>query len=164
MIDPWGSGEIKDYDKIMKEFGIKPFKPLVKNIPDPHLLMRRGIIFGHRDFEKILECIKTKKEFCVMTGLMPSGDFHLGHALLVQQIIYYQGLGARIFLCVADIEAYNMRRIGLEKLREIAIEEYLVNRTQKELGSDLQVSIEYYKNLPRESSGKLKDFVSYKRD
>jgi len=127
MIDPWGSGEIKDYEKIMKEFGIKPFKPLLKNIPDPHLLMRRGIIFGHRGFEKILECIKTKKEFCMMTGLMPSGDFHLGHALLVQQIIYYQGLGARIFLCVADIEAYNMRRIGLEKLREIAIEEYLVN-------------------------------------
>ncbi|MDY6894646.1 MAG: hypothetical protein SVO01_04405 [Thermotogota bacterium] len=43
------------------------------------------------------------------------------------------------------------------------IEEYLVNSTQKELGSDLQVSIEYYKNLPRESSGKLKDFVSYKK-
>ncbi|MCD6590410.1 MAG: tryptophan--tRNA ligase [Candidatus Aenigmarchaeota archaeon] len=127
-INPWGSEDVKDYDKIMKDFGISPFTPLVKKIRNPHYLMKRGIIFGHRDFERILEAIEKKKEFAMMTGLMPSGKFHLGHKLLADQIIYYQQeLGAKIFLCVADIEAYNMRLDDLDKLKDIAINEYLIN-------------------------------------
>lgn len=126
-IDPWGEEVVKDYDKLFRDFGIKPFKPLVSKIPNPHFLMRRGIIFGHRDFERILDCIKNREEFAMLTGLMPSGRFHLGHAMLANQIIHYQKLGAKIFLCVADIEAYNMRRSGLGELRKVAIEEYLLN-------------------------------------
>lgn len=127
MIDPWNFQDIKDYRKLMDEFGIKPFQSLIKDIPDPPLFMRRNIIFGHRDFERILRCIKEREGFCVMTGLMPSGKFHLGHAMLVQELIYYQKLGAKIYLCAADLEAYNVRRIPLEKLRKIAVEEYLLN-------------------------------------
>ena len=63
----------------------------------------------------------------MMTGLMPSGMFHLGHKMVADQIIYYQSLGAKIFLCVADIEAYNMRGGTLDQLRKTAIEEYLLN-------------------------------------
>ncbi len=126
VVDPWKSFEL-DYEKIMKEFGIKPFRPVAKELPEPHLLMRRGIVFGHRDFDTILNKIKRKKPFVMMTGLMPSGKFHIGHAMLAEQIIYYQKHGGRIYLCVADIEAYNIRRTSLEKLRKTAIEEYLLN-------------------------------------
>jgi len=126
-INPWGSEDVKDYDKLAKEFGIQPFKPLLKRIKRPHLLMRRGMVFGHRDFDKILSSVK-KEGYAMMTGLMPSGRFHIGHKILADQIIYHQQvLGAKIFVCVADIEAYNMRLNDMKELRRVAIEEYLVN-------------------------------------
>ncbi len=127
-INPWGSEDIKDYGKLSKEFGIRPFGPMLKRMKEPHLLMRRGIVFGHRDFDRILDSVKKGEGYAMMTGLMPSGRFHLGHKILAEQIIYHQQeLGGKIFLCVADIEAYNMRMNDPEKLREIAINEYLLN-------------------------------------
>jgi len=126
-IDPWGSQAFRDYEKLLKDFGIKPFKPLLKRIPNPNLFMRRGVIFGHRDFGRIAGCIKKKKEFVMMTGLMPSGKFHIGHKMLAEQIIYYQKLGAKIYLCVADIEAYNIRKTSMDELMRTAIDEYLTN-------------------------------------
>ncbi len=126
-IDPWKPQDIEDYDRLIRQFGIQGFKKLVKSVPDPHLLMRRGIVFGHRDFGRILDAAKKKSSFVMMTGLMPSGKFHLGHKALAEQFIFYQGLGAELFICVADIEAYNMRRKPLDELRKVAIEEYLLN-------------------------------------
>jgi tryptophanyl-tRNA synthetase len=126
-LDPWKSQDIKDYDKLMKQFGIQDFGSIIPRLPEPHLLMRRGIVFGHRDFEKIINAKKRSKPFVMMTGLMPSGKFHLGHKALAEQFIFYQKLGAELFICVADIEAYNMRKKSLEELRKIAIEEYLLN-------------------------------------
>ena len=126
-IDPWASEMIKDYKKLIKDFGMQPFNGIVNKIPEPHLLMRRGIIFGHRDFGGIVDCIRNKKEFAMLTGLMPSGRFHLGHKMVADQMIYYQKLGAKVFIAVADIEAYNMRGLSLEKCRQYAIEEYLLN-------------------------------------
>jgi len=126
-INPWGSESVKDYGKLSKEFGIENFGKFAGKLPEPLLYMKRNIIFGHRDFGKVAECIRRKKPFVMMTGLMPSGKFHIGHKMLADQIIYYQKHGAEIFLCVADIEAYNMRLAGLEQLRKIAIEEYLLN-------------------------------------
>ncbi len=127
-INPWGTEDVKDYEKLAKEFGIKPFEPLLKRIKEPHLLMRRGLVFGHRDFGKILDSVKRKGSYAMMTGLMPSGKFHLGHKILAEQIIYHQQvLGGKIFLCVADIEAYNLRLNRMEELRKTAVEEYLLN-------------------------------------
>jgi tryptophanyl-tRNA synthetase len=126
-IDPWKSNDIKDYGKLIKEFGIEDFKEILPKVPDPHILMRRGIVFGHRDFGRILDTARRKKPFAMMTGLMPSGKFHLGHRALAEQFIYYQNLGAELYICVADIEAYNMRNLSMEELRRIAIEEYLLN-------------------------------------
>ncbi len=126
-IDPWKSQDIRDYGKLIGQFGIQDFRKILGRVPEPNLLMRRGIIFGHRDFERILYSARKGKPFAMMTGLMPSGRFHLGHKALAEQFIYYQKLGAELFICVADIEAYNMRRQPLEKLRKTAIEEYLLN-------------------------------------
>jgi tryptophanyl-tRNA synthetase len=126
-IDPWKSQDIRDYGKLIEQFGIKDFKRILGRVPEPHLLMRRGIIFGHRDFERILDSVRKGKPFAMMTGLMPSGKFHLGHKALAEQFIYYQKLGAELFICVADIEAYNMRKRPLEELRKTAIDEYLTN-------------------------------------
>ena len=62
-----------------------------------------------------------------MTGLMPSGQMHLGNKLTIDQIIYFQSLGADVYIAVADLESYATRGIGFKKAREIAINEYIVN-------------------------------------
>lgn len=123
---PWEvEGEV-DYEKLIKEFGIQPMVKLPA-VFDKNVLFRRKIIFAQRDFERILDTIKNKKKFVMMTGLMPSGKFHFGHMLLVQQMIFYQKLGAKLYIAVADLEAYNARQKSLKELREIAIEQYLSN-------------------------------------
>jgi len=126
-LDPWKSEAVKNYEKLSKEFGISDFGSLVSKIPEPLLSMKRGIIFGHRDFDKIAESMHKKSKFVMMTGLMPSGKFHLGHKMVADEIIYLQKNGARAYVCVADIEAYNMREKRLDELRKIAVEEYLTN-------------------------------------
>lgn len=126
-IDPWSDSIPQDYAKLMKDFGIKSLEKIAEQIPDPSHLMRRKIIFGHRDFERILKAIKKNKNYVVMTGLMPSGRMHLGHKLVVDELIWYQNHDAKIYLCVADLESHITREISLQEAREVAISEYLTN-------------------------------------
>jgi len=120
-LDPWGITEIQDYERLYREFGIKPFKPLLPEIPEPNMFMRRGIIFGHRDFERIVEAIKNNGEFAVLSGIKPTGEFHLGTLMTAREIIYFQKQGAKTFYCVADVEAYEDNNIPLEKSGKIAV-------------------------------------------
>ena len=125
-VTPWEvSGDI-DYSKLIKEFGIKPMPELPEEF-EKNILFRRKIIFAHRDFERILDAVKNRKKFVMMTGLMPSGKFHLGHMIIAQQMIFYQKLGAKLYICVADLEVCNTRQKTLDELRKIAIDQYLVN-------------------------------------
>lgn len=126
MIDPWSSAII-DYEKLTQQFGIKPFEEFKKKIKDPNILIKRGVIFGHRDFEKINNAINQKKEFAVVSGMMPSGKMHIGHKMIVDQLIWYQNKGADIYIPIADMEAYAARGIDFKMSRELAIEEYLTN-------------------------------------
>ena len=128
IFNPWEvKGDI-NYEKLVKEFGIKPLdlKKLPKKFQD-NLLFRRGKIFAHRDYERILDCIENDKPFVMMTGLMPTGKFHIGHAILAKQMIFYQELGAKIYIAVADVEAYVARRQSFEESKKKAIEEYIKN-------------------------------------
>ena len=131
-ITPWEvKGEV-DYNKIVKEFGVERISDelltrIKKHTKTLHPMFRRKIIFDHRDIQRILEAIKNKKKFVMMTGLMPTGKFHIGHAILARQFIFYQKLGAKIYIAVADLEAYNTRGESLEELRKTAIEEYITN-------------------------------------
>lgn len=126
VVTPWDvSGDI-DYNKIIKKFGVSP----MADLPDvfmKNLLFRRKKVFAHRDFGQIVQAHKSGKPFVMMTGLMPSGKFHIGHMILAQQMIFYQSLGAKIYIAVADVEAYNSRGLSLEDGRKFAIEEYILN-------------------------------------
>src|SRR3989338_5521983 len=125
-VDPWTVSGKVDYDKLIKEFGIKPM-PKLSEIFNENVLFRRGVVFAHRDFERILEAKEHGKKFVMMTGLMPTGKFHIGHMILAQQMIFYQKLGAKLYITVADLEAYNARGQSLEDSKKIAVEEYITN-------------------------------------
>ncbi len=124
--NPWEvSGDI-NYEKLVKKFGISVLKELPE-VFRKDVLFRRKIVFAHRDIQRILEAVKNKKPFVMMTGLMPTGKFHIGHMILVRQIVFYQKLGAKIYIAVADLESYNARGQSLEESRKIALEEYIPN-------------------------------------
>ena len=127
-IDPWSSTTYQDYTRFRDEFGIQEFTDdLWKDLPHPHRLLRRGVVFGHRGFERIHEAILKKKPWAILTGLMPSGRMHLGHKMVIDEVGYYQSLGADIYIAVADIEAYATRGFTLEQTKELAVNEYIAN-------------------------------------
>jgi len=127
IIDPWGSQKY-EYEKLFENFGIQKFDENTwKDLPSPPFFFRRKIVFGHRDFERIKHAIKRGDKWAILTGLMPSGKMHFGHKIVIDQVIYYQNIGAEIHIAVADIEAYATRGYTLEEAKRIAMEEYILN-------------------------------------
>ena len=108
VLDPWGSFEINNYEKLFSEFGLKKFPEKWKKELGHHLF-ERGIVIAHRDFEKVMERIRTEKDFIVMTGIASSGKMHFGHKMVVDLVTHLKTLGGRIFFCIADIDAYTTR-------------------------------------------------------
>jgi tryptophanyl-tRNA synthetase len=144
-IDPWSSTTYQDYARLRDEFGIQEFtEDLWKDLPHPQRLLRRGVVFGHRGFDKIHDAIQKKKPWAILTGLMPSGRMHLGHKMVIDEVLYYQSLGADIFIAVADIEAYATRGFTLEQTKELAINEYIANYIA--LGMDLKKCHLYFQS------------------
>ena len=125
-IDPWSSTTYQDYSKLRDEFGIEYFTDDTwKNLPNPHKLLRRGVIFGHRGFQLINNSVIKNKPWAILTGLMPSGKMHLGHKMVIDEVIYFQSIGADINIAVADIEAFATRGHTLEETKEYALNEYI---------------------------------------
>ncbi len=126
-INPWSALSIDDYSKLFEEFGILPFDQLLPEIKDPHRYMRRKIIFGHRGYDLITDAMNNGKPFSVMSGFMPSGKIHLGHKMVMEEIIWHQQQGADAFVGIADREAHSVRGMSWEKCRDIGINEYLTS-------------------------------------
>jgi tryptophanyl-tRNA synthetase len=123
IIDPWASIKIDDYEQLFREFGIESFAPYVKAFPDAHLLMRRGVVVGHRDFQLIYNCIKSKKPFVAITGRATSGPMHFGHKMVFDLIVWYQRHGADVFIPLSEAESYAVRGVPWEECRRIGLEE-----------------------------------------
>ncbi|MGA1848652.1 MAG: tryptophan--tRNA ligase [Thermoplasmatota archaeon] len=137
MIDPWSYSETEEYSHLMEEFGIERFDPtILPNVKEQPRLFRKNIVFGHRGFEYIFGRIRRGDPFAIMTGLMPSGRMHLGHKMVIDQIKYLQGFGARVFVGVADLESYATRNIPLKKARDMAVNSYIRNYLAMGLGME----------------------------
>lgn len=122
VLDPFGTSSVVDYERLSKEFGIEPFESVLASILDPSFYMRRGIVFGHRDFDRILNAMNGNIEFAVLSGIKPTGEFHLGTLMTAKEIIYFQQHGAQTFYCIADVEAYEDNKIPFEKSEKIAVD------------------------------------------
>ena len=117
IIDPWGSELVADYQRIIKEFGLEEFKADL--FPEPNTIMRRGVVFAGRDLGIISKCIKEKKKFYALSGIMPSGDkIHFGNKMVVENLKYFQEHGAKTYILVADLEAAATRGVTLEEARK----------------------------------------------
>lgn len=120
IIDPWGSELVKDYDKLIKDFGLEPFNP--KLFPNPNKLMRRGVVFAGQGLKQIARAVRKKEDFYVLTGIMPSAEkVHFGTKMVVENVKYFQEQGAETYLLVADLEAAATRGIGLKEAKRRAL-------------------------------------------
>ncbi|KAG5717963.1 Tryptophanyl-tRNA synthetase, cytoplasmic [Termitomyces sp. T112] len=97
VVTPWdvqgsvsadGKQQAIDYDKLIDQFGTRRIdEALLARFERltgkrPHVFLRRGMFFSHRDFDKILDRYEQGKPFFLYTGRGPSSDsMHLGHMI-----------------------------------------------------------------------------------
>ena len=125
-LDPWGSSTVDDYRKLFEEFGIESFDGVIGEVPAPHYLMRRGVIFGHRDYRSVAEAIRNDEPFAALSGFMPTGDPHIGHTLVFDEIIWHQERGGDAYALIADMEAHAARGLSWDEIDEHT-ESYLLS-------------------------------------
>ncbi|MFD1571461.1 tryptophan--tRNA ligase [Halorubrum laminariae] len=119
-LDPWGSASVGDYADLFAEFGIEAFDDVADEVTDPHYLMRRGVIFGHREYDAVAEAMANDEPFAALSGFMPTGDPHIGHKLVFDEIIWHQRRGADAFGLIADLEAHSARGMSWDEIDEHA--------------------------------------------
>ena len=121
LLDPWSSDLIADYTRVVRQFGLETFDPTL--FPSPNRIMRRGIVFAGRDLDRIAHCIKNKKPFYALSGIMPTADrIHLGTKMVVENLKYFQDHGALTYILIADLEACATRQVSLAEARRRAFE------------------------------------------
>ncbi len=142
VIDPWGSAQSTDYSRIIEQFGLSSMDAI--QMPSPSRLHRRGIVFAHRDLDMVLDAQKTGDPFGVLTGLMPSGQMHMGHSMVIDQVKWFQQNGGDVTIAVADLESQATRGVSLAKGRETALSEYIANYAA--LGLDPEKTNVYFQS------------------
>ncbi|EJU05836.1 tryptophanyl-tRNA synthetase [Dacryopinax primogenitus] len=97
VVTPWdvqggvtedGKQQAINYDKLIDQFGTRRVDQAILDRFEkltgrkPHLLLRRGMFFSHRDLGGILDRYEKGKPFFLYTGRGPSSDsMHLGHMI-----------------------------------------------------------------------------------
>lgn len=111
VVNPWEvSGDV-DYDKLVKNFGTSVINDKIKKrFEKSHPLLRRGIYFSHRDFDKWLAAYDAKKKISVLTGRGPSEKMHLGHLVpfLVAKSLQDE-FGCDVFIPISDDEKFYVK-------------------------------------------------------
>jgi len=123
-INPWASNQEVDKIRLFSEFGIEPMETCMDTLPDVPYFMRRGIVTGQRDYREIAEAIRNKNKFYVMTGFMPSGLPHMGHLMVMKEVVWHVRQGGSAYIAIADREARAVRGISPEMCRKYG-KEYL---------------------------------------
>lgn len=123
-LDPWGSGQVFDYKKIFSEFGIEPIENAIGDLPEIPPFVRRRIVVGHRDYRLITEAMRRREPFHVLTGFMPSGMPHLGHLMVMKEVVWHTRRGGNGYIAIADMEAHGVRGISWDDCQRYG-KEYL---------------------------------------
>ncbi|CAH2064575.1 unnamed protein product, partial [Thlaspi arvense] len=139
VVNPWevsakDGGKI-DYDKLIDKFGCKRLdKSLIDRVQrltsrEPHVFLRRGVFFAHRDFDKILDAYERGDMFYLYTGRGPSSEsLHLGHLIPFLFTKYLQeAFKVPVVIQITDdekcmwknLKPKESKRLGRENVKDI---------------------------------------------
>jgi len=122
-LDPWGASAIKDYGRLQSEFGIEPIDSILPKFPRLSSHIRRRIDFGQRDLARVLDAVANNKSFAIMSGIKPTGSFHLGNKMTADDMIFFQSLSKKaiVYYAIADVEAYCDNGIPFKDSAKLAV-------------------------------------------
>jgi len=131
-ITPWEVEGKIDYDRIVKEFGLKEIDDAILEkiksfTGDLHVLLRRKYFFAHRDLDVVLDEAKTNG-FFLYTGRGPSGPMHIGHLIPFMFTKWLQDkFKVNVYIELTDDEKFlePKRKLSLEETRKWAYENIL---------------------------------------
>jgi tryptophanyl-tRNA synthetase len=127
-VTPWEVKGDVDYEKLIRDFGTTKISPeIVKKLEKCHPLLRRGIYFSHRDFDKWLSDFDKGKKISVLTGRGPSDGMHLGHLVpfLVAKSLQ-EIFNCEVFIPISDDEKFYVKeKLTFEKVLETSKENIL---------------------------------------
>ena len=116
-----------DYDKLIKQFGCQKItQELVERFEKVtgqpcHHLIRRGIIYSHREFDRILDYVEKGQKFYLYTGRGPSASsMHMGHMVPFMITKYLQDVfDVPLVIQITDDEKF------LYKDQNMELEDYM---------------------------------------
>jgi tryptophanyl-tRNA synthetase len=123
-INPWSSQQTDDIEKLFSLFGIEHISTIEGILPSVPWFISRGVVVGHRDYRVIAEAIRDKKPFHILTGFMPSGHPHLGHLMVMKEVVWHVQQGGLGYITIADREAHAVREISWQQCEQFG-KEYL---------------------------------------
>jgi len=85
-VTPWEVEGKVDYEKLVREFGLKFVDDNIINRIKNHtkelnVMLRRKFFYAHRDLDLVLDDFEKGKGFFLYTGRGPSGPMHIGHLI-----------------------------------------------------------------------------------
>lgn len=114
------AGEV-NYEKLVKEFGTTPVSEKIKKkFEKMHPLLKRGIYFSHRDFDKWLDASEKGEKVSVITGRGPSEKMHIGHLVpfFVAKSLQDE-FNCEVFIPISDDEKFYVKpNLTFEKALE----------------------------------------------
>ena len=117
-----------DYERLVKQFGTTLIPEKVrKKLEKTHPLLRRGVYFSHRDFDKWLEAHEKGKKVSVITGRGPSEKMHIGHLVpfMVAKSLQ-ENFNCEVFIPISDDEKFYVKEnLSYEKALEYSIDNIL---------------------------------------
>src|SRR3989344_2462270 len=116
-----------DYEAVIKEFGLEKMQTFLDKMKAAKMklpiMYRRNLVVAQRDFSQILNAMINKKKFAVLTGINPSGVPHFGNKMFVDQAMFFQEHGGKVFIPISNDETYVFKKAEtLEKATANVVE------------------------------------------
>jgi len=124
IVNPYNVEGKINYERLVKEFGLeriddKILKKIKKHVGEIHPMLRRGIMFAHRDLNWILDEYEKGNKFFLYTGCGPSGPIHIGHL----QIWYFtkwlqDKFDCELYFQFTDDEKFLYKNLSYEEIQK----------------------------------------------
>lgn len=105
----------EDKERLILAFGASRIEELEKK-PN-YRSFHNGLLTSHRDFDKFYERLLNHEKSAIVSGLNPSGLFHMGHIGVFDTNLFFQKeYGIDLYAPISDDESYVARKIESQEI------------------------------------------------